>query len=105
VCTAFDTVSKAVQLQTHTDLGTDQVAMTAVAANARLALLGGGQFLLTRLDPAAAPELSSAVTTFAQALQDIGMNALIGIPNSDPTQAARLAEGEASRQQIADLCK
>src|SRR5882724_2491318 len=41
VCTAFDTVTKAVSLQTHADLGTDPIAQAAVAANARLALVGG----------------------------------------------------------------
>ena len=50
VCAAFDTVSKAVQLQTHADLGPDPVAQTAVASNARLSLIGGGEYLLSRLD-------------------------------------------------------
>ena len=52
VCAAFDTVSKAVQLQTHAELGPDPIAQTAVASNARLSLIGGGDFLLSRLDDA-----------------------------------------------------
>ena len=78
VCTAFDTVSKAVQLQTHADLGPEPVALAAVAGNARLALFGGGQYLLNRLDSATPPELADAVRSFANVLQDIGMNALAG---------------------------
>ena len=50
VCAAFDTVSKAVQLQTHAELGPDPIAQTAVASNARLSLIGGGEYLLSRLD-------------------------------------------------------
>ena len=33
------------------------------------------------------------------------MNALAEVPGTDPAQAARLSEGEASRNQIAVLCK
>jgi hypothetical protein len=39
ICTAFDTVSKAVPGQTHADLGPDPVAQEAVAGNARSALV------------------------------------------------------------------
>ena len=92
VCTAFDTVSKAVQLQTHADLGPDPVAQSAVAGNARLALVGGGQYLLSRLDSETPPELADAVSSFAHELQDIGMYALAGVPNSDSVQAGRLAK-------------
>ena len=105
VCTAFDTVSKAVTLQTHTDLGPDPVAQTAVAGNARLALVGGGQYLLSRLDSATPSELADAVRSFANGLEDIGMYALAGVPNTDPVQAGRLTEGDLARKQIVDLCK
>ena len=105
VCTAFATVSNAVNLQTHADLGPDPVAGSAVAGNARLALVGGGQYLLSRVDSATPPELADAVRSFGNVLQDIGMNALAGETNTDATQAARLAEGDATRKQIVDLCR
>ena len=76
--------AKAVTGQTHNDLGPDPVAQAAVAGNARLALLGGGQYLLSRLDSATPTELADAVRSFANDLQDIGMYALAGVPNSDP---------------------
>ena len=60
VCAAFDTVSKAVTLQTNADLGPDPVALEAVAGNARLALVGG-EYLLSRLDSSTPPELADAV--------------------------------------------
>ena len=55
VCAAFDTVSRAVQLQTHANLGPDPIAQTAVASNARLALIGGGEYLVSRLDDQTPP--------------------------------------------------
>ena len=105
VCTAFDTVSKAVTGQTHADLGPDPVAQAAVAGNARLALVGGGQYLLSRLDSATPPELADPVRSFANDLQDIGMYALAGVVNTDPEQAARLTQADITRKQIVDLCK
>jgi hypothetical protein len=76
-----------------------------VAANARLATLGGGEYLLSRLDPATPSELADPVRSFANNLQDIGMNQLVGLPNTDPTVAARLSEAQAASQQITDMCK
>lgn len=105
VCAAFDTVSKAVQLQTHAELGPDPVAQTAVASNARLSLIGGGDYLLSRLDAQTPPELADAVKLFANNLQDIGVNALAGATNDDPQQAARLTAGEDGRNKVAELCK
>ena len=105
VCTAFDTVSKAVTGQTHNDLGPNPVAQAAVAGNARLALVGGGQYLLGRLDSATPTELADSVRSFADDLQDIGMYALAGVPNTEPQQAARLTQADVVRKQVIDLCK
>ena len=105
VCAAFDTVSKAVQLQTHAELGPDPIAQTAVASNARLSLIGGGEYLLSRLDEQTPPDLAEAVRLFANNLQDIGINALAGATNDDPQQAARLTAGEDGRNKVAELCK
>jgi hypothetical protein len=105
VCAAFDTVSKAVQLQTHADLGPDPVAQTAAAANARLSLIGGGEYLLSRLDEQTPPDLAEAARLFANNLDEIGMNALAGATNDDPQQAARLTAGEDGRNKVAGLCK
>ncbi len=105
MCAAFDTVSKAVQLQTHAELGPDPVAQTAVASNARLSLIGGGEYLLSRLDDQTPADLAEAVRLFANNLEDIGVNALAGATNDDPQQAARLTTGEEGRAKVADLCK
>jgi hypothetical protein len=105
VCAAFDTVRKAVSRQTNADLGPDPVAKEVVAANARLATLGGGEYLLSRLDPGTPRELADAVRSFANNLQDIGMNQLAGVPTSDPALAARMSEAQAASPQIAEMCK
>ena len=103
-CAAFATVRQAVVLQTHADGGSDPVAATAVAANARLAMSAGGAYLLGRLDPATPRQLASAIRSFAEVLEDIAMNALAGIANDDPTQAARLREAEVASARVAAFC-
>jgi hypothetical protein len=105
VCAAFDTVRKAVSMQTNLDLGPDPVARSAVAANARLATLGGGEYLLSRLYPATPTELAKVVRSFANNLQDIGMSQLAEVPNDDPTLAAQLSEAQSVSLQITDMCK
>jgi hypothetical protein len=105
VCAAFDMVRKAVSTQTNIDMGPDPVAREAVAANARLATLGGGEYLLSRLNPATPRELADAVRSFANNLQDIGINQLVGAPNTDPTVADLLNEAQATSTKITDMCK
>lgn len=104
ICVAIDTVRKAVSVQTNLDLGPDPVAREAVAANARLATLGGGEHLLSRIDPATPADLADAVRAFANTLQDIGMGQLAGVPNADPALAARLHEIQAASTRITEMC-
>jgi hypothetical protein len=104
-CVAFDTVRAAVSMQTNADLGPDPVAREAVAANARLATLGGGGYLMSRLNPATPSELADAVRSFANILQDVGMNQLAGMPNTDPTLAAKMSDAQATSQQLTAMCK
>lgn len=104
VCEAFEMVRNAVSLQTNADLGRDRVATQAVAANARLATLGGGQFLLSRLDDAVSTELADAVRSFANNLEYIGMGQLAGAPGDDPAQQTRLNDAQTSATRIGELC-
>ena len=103
-CTAFDVVRGAVSRQTHGDLGPDPVAVQAVAANARLAMATGSDYLRTHLGPAAPAELATAVTSFADTLAEIAMYAQAGVTDADSTQAARLRDGQATSERIAGLC-
>jgi hypothetical protein len=108
ICAATDLVRKGVSLNTNLQPpgGPEDVTGTiAVAANARISLYDGGQYLLARLDPATPPELSDAVTKFANLLMDIGAAATSGQRNSEPEQAARLKDADANNGTITELCK
>ena len=101
-CSAYRTVSSAVSLQSHADAGAE---VQGVAANARLAMSGGATYLLAHLDPGTPADLADAIRTFATGLQDISMNALAGVANTEPAQADRLRNAETVNTRIADLCK
>ncbi|HET7668301.1 MAG TPA: hypothetical protein VFK56_19990 [Mycobacterium sp.] len=108
ICATTDLVRKAVSLNTNLQPpgGPEDVTGTlAVAANARISLYDGGQYLLARLDPATPTELSDAVKKFANLLMDIGAAATSGAQNSEPEQAARLKEADETNRTIMDLCK
>jgi hypothetical protein len=108
ICTAFNTVRSGVSQNTNlTPPGgpQDVTGALAVAANARLSLYDGGQYLLARLDPATAPELADPIRTFGNTLMDIGAAATAGAQNSDPQQADRLRSADAANTTITGLCK
>jgi hypothetical protein len=92
-------------MQTNADLGPDPVARQAVAANARLATLAGGEYLLSRLDPGLPLELADALRSFANNLQDVGMYQLAGVPNTDPILTAKMSDAQSASQQLTDMCK
>jgi hypothetical protein len=108
VCAAADLVRRGVSLNTNLQPAggpEDVTGILAVAANARISLSEGGQYLLARLDPATSPELADAVKKFANGLMDIGAAATAGAQNSQPDQAARLRNADAANVTIGDLCK
>lgn len=104
-CDAFKVVSAAVSLQTHGDAGNDPAGIQAVAANARLAMAGGADYLRARTGPGTPKDLAEAIDSFADGLQAIAMNALAGVGNEDPAQAARLRDATTANDKIATLCK
>jgi hypothetical protein len=108
ICAATDIVRKGVSLNTNLQPpgGREDVTGTlAVAANARISLYDGGQYLLARLDPATPQDLADSVKNFANLLMDIGASATAGAQNSQPEQAARLKEADAANTKITELCK
>jgi hypothetical protein len=107
-CTAMDLVRRGVSLNTNLQPagGPDDITGTmAVAANARVALYDGGQYLLAKLDPATPAALADEVRKFANNLMDIGAAATAGAQNSDPDQAAKLRDADTSNATITELCK
>jgi hypothetical protein len=108
ICEDFNVIRNGVQINTNLQPpgGPDDVTGSmAVAANARLSLYDGGQYLLARLQPGTPTELADAVRKFANDLMDIGARSTSGIPNTDPGQAARLKEADEANATITNLCK
>jgi hypothetical protein len=108
ICAAADLVRKGVSLNTNLPVPGGEGDVTgslAVAANARVSLSDGGQYLLARLDPATPSNLADPVREFANKLMDIGAGAIAGAQNSEPAQAARLKEADAANVKIAEACK
>jgi len=108
ICAAADLVRRGVSLNTNLPVPGGEADVTgslAVAANARVSLSDGGQYLLARLDPATPAELADAVRQFGNKLMDIGAGAIAGAQNSDPAQAARLRDADAANVKIAEACK
>ena len=107
-CAAADLVRRGVSLNTNLQSPGgpgDVTGSLAVAANARLSLSDGGQYLLARLDPATPIELASSAKKFADTLMDIGAAATAGSLNTDPDQAARLKDADAENARLTELCK
>ena len=108
ICQAFNVVRNGVQINTNLQPPggpEDVTGSMAVAANARVSLYDGGQYLLARLEPGTPQDLADAVRKFANNLMDIGARSTSGIPNSDPDQAGRLKEADAANVTITNLCK
>jgi hypothetical protein len=107
-CTAMDLVRRGVSLNTNLQPPGgpgDVTGSLAVAANARVSLYDGGQYLLAKLDPATPADLADAVRKFANNLMDIGAASTAGAQNTDPDQAARLRDADAANAVITELCK
>jgi hypothetical protein len=108
ICTAMDLVRRGVSINTNLQPPggpEDVTGSMAVAANSRIALYDGGQYLLARLDPATPPELADPVKKFGNLLMDIGAAATAGQQNSEPEQTARLKDVDAVNTTIIELCK
>jgi hypothetical protein len=108
ICAAADLVRRGVSLNTNLPVpggAGDVTGSLAVAANARLSLSDGGQYLVHWLDPATPTELAASVRHFANTLMDIGAAATAGAPNTDPDQAARLRDADAANLEIVEACR
>ncbi|SPY00016.1 hypothetical protein [Mycolicibacterium chubuense] len=104
VCDAGQLVAMGVQIQTNVRIGTEPAALEAVAANARLSMLGGGDYLLSQISADTPGDIADAARKFGSELQVIGMNAIAGTDNADPAQADRIKAAESSRNTLGELC-
>lgn len=105
ICAAYTTVRQAEVANTNLGGPSDPIGHLAVAANARLALLGGGTYLQNRLEaePATPANLAKAVNSWANAIEQLGVNYLAGAP--DAAQDPVRHDVDAQAAQINDMCK
>jgi hypothetical protein len=103
VCSAFTSARKAVVINTHLESPNPDLQLS-VAANARLALVGGGAYLRDRLDAntAAPADLANAANSFATTIQQLGINYLAeaGTDIQDPLRH----DLDSQITQIAKMC-
>lgn len=104
-CDNFKKVASGVAIQTHTQPDDSPASAQAVAANARLSMLGGGTYLLDNIDPAAPSDLNDSIKEFSGTLQTVAVNALAGIGNDAPDQAGLLQKAQTETERIEGLCK
>jgi hypothetical protein len=81
VCAAYAATRKAVVLNTHLQ-SPNPDSQLAVAANARLALIGGGAYLSQRLaaNTAAPADIANAANSLVNTIQQLGINYLDQAP-------------------------
>lgn len=103
VCDAAQVVAVAVQLQTNANAA-EPAAVEAVAANARLAMLGGGEYVLSQIDADTPTELADPARSFGNTLRVLGITALAGVAASDPANQERIAQWEKDRNTLAGIC-
>lgn len=106
-CGAYSTVRTGVASNTNVAApggDGDVTGALAVAANARIALIGGGQYVLARVDPATPTELAEPLRLFGNKLMDFGAAATAGALNTDPGQAALLADIDGLNGHLQQLC-
>lgn len=107
LCAAFETVRQGVSMNTNAAPPggpEDQAGAVAVMANARVALAAGGQYLSSRIDPAAPDELAREARELADLLSEIGARAIAGVSTGDRALASQMQEAEALSSSIADQC-
>jgi hypothetical protein len=106
VCAAWAPVRKSVFVGTPNPHPGDPVAQLAVAANVRLAMIGGGSYLKETLaaEPATPADLAKAIASVSITLQRMGFNYLA--LNASPAVIDPLHHDlDAEGVQIGKLCK
>ncbi|TDH47910.1 hypothetical protein E2F47_26035 [Mycobacterium eburneum] len=107
VCEAYNTVSHAVLVNTHrpNPVPGDDVGALAAAANGRLALYAGGDYLLDRLaaNPAAPGGLVKAIRSLANQSKEIGIAFLADEPDSVQEPLRRALDADVAT--IDGLCQ
>ena len=104
VCYTYGTVRNAVSEGTPNPHPGDPVAQTAVAANVRLAMIGGASYLRETVaaEPAAPADLTKAVTSMADTLDKLGFAFLL--MSNETVKAPLLQTLNSQTSQINKIC-
>ena len=105
VCATYQEVHKAVLVNTGRTGGSDPTALLGLAANARIALYDGGEYLLSTLadEPATPADLAAAVRGLASSYKQLAIKYM-----AEATQAeidSSLHAGDEPNSIIYDICK
>jgi hypothetical protein len=107
VCTAYEQVRKAGDAAGARNGGSDPTSILTVATSTRQVLEVGSRYLMTKLDaePATPPDLAAAVRKLADVYQEMTVDYLDGLSNSDPELDPLLRAGDEAHSTIEKLCK
>ena len=107
VCAAYEQVRKAGDTVGARNGGSDPTSVLTVATSTRQVLDVGGGYLTTKLDrePATPPDLAAAVRKLADVYQEMTVDYLYGLSNSDPELDPFLRAGDEAHSTIEKLCK
>lgn len=105
VCATYDKVHQGVLANTGRSGGSDPLALLGVAANARIALYDGGQYLIKTLaeQPATPSDLATAVRQLVDSYQLLAVNYMAEVSQSEIDSA--LHSGDEPNATIQSICK
>jgi hypothetical protein len=105
VCATYEQVHQAVLVNTGRSGGSDQTAVLGLAANARIALYDGGDYLLRTLvdEPATPSDLAAAVRQLARSYQQLAIDYMAEASQSDTDSA--LHAGDQPNSTLSAICK
>ncbi|PJE21238.1 MAG: hypothetical protein CK431_22815 [Mycobacterium sp.] len=105
VCAAYAKVHHAVLANTGRSGENDPTTLLALAANARIALFDGGEYLLKVLarEPATASELAVATQALADSYQQLALDYLAEATDADIAKSRQTIETTGSK--VREICQ
>jgi hypothetical protein len=105
VCAAYARVHHAVLANTGRSGGSDPALLLGVAANARIALYDGGEYLVKTLtqEPATPADLAGATRALASAYQELAVDYMTEATDPEIQQSLQAVENTGSR--VSGMCK
>lgn len=105
VCAAYDKIHHAVLANTGRSEGTDPASVLGLAANARLALYDGGQYLMKTLGqaPATPADLAAGTRTLVDAYQELAVNYMSDATDAEIQNSFQAVQDAGSM--VSGMCK